>query len=196
MTINDQLFAAQAVCLGPIDHEKDPAVEAAWTHDSRYLRMLTWEPARPLSAAQVKKKYEKIEKERDEKRSGFYFTIRMRADDRLVGFVHLPRVEWNNGAAFLSIGIGRAEDRGRGFGSQALQLALHYAFRELNLYRMTVVVPEYNRVGLRLFEQAGFTREVCCRQALFREGRAWDLIHLGLLRKEWLALNSLQEEQA
>ena len=32
--IQTQLFEDQEVCLGPIDHEKDPEIESQWTHDS------------------------------------------------------------------------------------------------------------------------------------------------------------------
>jgi RimJ/RimL family protein N-acetyltransferase len=38
---------------------------------------------------------------------------------------------------------------------------------------------------LRFFEKAGFIVEVRRRQALNRDGRRWDLLHLGLLQQEW-----------
>lgn len=66
-----------------------------------------------------------------------------------------------------------------------LRLLAHFAFRELNLYRLSAAVPEYNAVALHLFEKAGFVKEVCRRQALNRDGRTWDMLHLGLLQSEW-----------
>jgi RimJ/RimL family protein N-acetyltransferase len=40
---------------------------------------------------------------------------------------------------------------------------------------------------LGLFAKAGFVEEVRRREALQRDGRYWDAIHLGLLRDEWEA---------
>ena len=56
--IQTQLFDGQDVRLGPIDHEKDPEIESRWTHDSDFMRMYDTDPARPMSAAMVKKQFE------------------------------------------------------------------------------------------------------------------------------------------
>lgn len=185
MNIGQSLYEGQHICLGPIDHEKDPEVEARWTNDAYYLRMLDPEPARPLSASQVKKKYEKIEKEQEERRNQFYFTLRMRADDRLIGFAQLYWIEWSNGAGGVKLGIGEARDRLCGYGSEALRLILRFAFAELNLHHLTANIAEYNEVALHVFCKAGFVEEVRRREALMRDGRRWDAISLGILRAEW-----------
>ncbi len=185
MNIEQSLFEAGPICLGPIDHEKDPQVEARWTNDAAYLRMLGPDPALPLSAAQVKKRYEKIEKDQDESHNLFYFAIRSRADDRLIGFAKLHWIEWSNGVGNLSLGIGEASDRRQGYGTQALNLLLRYAFAELNLFRLSALIPEYNEPALGLFRKAGFVEEVRRREALMRDGRRWDMLHLGMLREEW-----------
>ena len=82
------------------------------------------------------------------------------------------------------LGIGDPADRGKGYGREALALMINYAFEELNLFKLTAVIPEYNRVALQLFAQAGFIEEVRRRQALHRYGRRWDVIHMGILRDE------------
>ena len=185
MKINEPLFVAEAICLAPIDHEKDAEIESRWTHDAEYMRLISLEPALPQSAAQLKKRYEKIEKEQDEKKNLFYFTVRMRADDRLVGFARLYWIEWSNASGFVQLGIGDPNDRRHGFGTEVLRLLLRYAFDELNLYRLTAVIPEYNPVALHLFSRVGFVEEVRRRKALNRDGRRWDLLHLGILHEEW-----------
>jgi len=189
MDIHTQLFEGQLICLAPIDHEKDPEVMARWTNDPEYLRMLSPDPARPVSVARMKKKLEKIEKESDESRNSFYFTIRTRTDDRLVGFAHIFWIEWAHGGGILKLGIGDPADRRHGFGCEAARLLLHYCFSELNLYRVTAWVPEYNLPALGLFQKLGFAEEVRRRQALNRDGRRWDMLHLGLLRDEWLEMS-------
>ena len=149
------------------------------------MRLLDLKPARPLSPAMVKKQYEAIEKEMDEDKNLFYFTIRAREDDRLIGKALVEWIDWTNGNGFVRLGIGAAEDRRKGYGSQALSMLLRYAFSELNLYRVTAVVPTYNEGALHLFQKFGFVEEIRRRQAMNRDGQLWDLVSFGLLNAEW-----------
>ncbi len=176
------LFEGALVRLAPFDPEKDAEVESRWTHDAEYLRLLEDAPARPLSPGQVKKKH--AEQDKDDQRV-FHFSVRAKADDRLVGFVRLQWLEWNHGACTLRLGIGAPEDRGRGYGREALALGLRYAFEELNLYRVGTYTYEYNLRALGFLQQAGFQIEVRRRQTVNRDGRRWDTLILGLLRPEW-----------
>jgi RimJ/RimL family protein N-acetyltransferase len=185
LRIAHSLFESENICLAPIDHEKDAEIESQWTHDASYMRLIGLDAARPLSPAQVKKRYEKIEKQVDEDKNRFYFTIRMRGDDRLIGFAELYWVGWSNGTGHIRLGIGSPQDRLHGYGTQVVQLLLRFAFDELNLYRLTATIPEYNVVALHVAKKAGFTPEVRRRQAVQRGGRRWDLIHMGILRDEW-----------
>lgn len=193
--IQTQLFEGQDVRLGPIDHEKDPEVESRWTHNSEFMRLMEMGPARPMSAAMIKKQYEKLEKQIEEDKNMYYFTIRAREDDRLIGKASIERIEWSNGNAFLRVGIGAAEDRRKGFGTQALNMLLRFAFGELNLFRLGAVVPEYNAGAIALLQKAGFVQEVCRRKSLERDGRRWDLYVSGLLSEEWQARIQSKEER-
>lgn len=184
-TINQSLYDGALVRLGPIDHENDAPIEARWCADPDYLRMLGIKVAYPFTASQLKKQYEKIEKAMDETRDQFYFTIRLREDDRLVGFAHINWVEWNHGAGGVILGIGDPADRRKGYGSEALRLLLRFAFDELNLFRVTAGVPEYNLPALNMFQKAGFVEEVRRRKAIERDLQTWDLLLLGLLQEEW-----------
>jgi RimJ/RimL family protein N-acetyltransferase len=183
--IQTQLYEGQDICFGPIDHEKDPAIEAKWTHDSEFMRMLDTAPARPMSAALIRKQYEKLEKRIDENKNIYHFMIRAKMDDRLIGTAEVQRIEWTNGNCFLRLGIGAAEDRGKGYGTQALGMLLRFAFAELNLFRVSAMVPEYNEIAIALLNKFGFAQEVCRRKALERDGRRWDLYVFGLLKDEW-----------
>lgn len=182
--IANQLFEGPDIRFGPIDHEKDPEIESRWTHDAQFMRLFDLSPARPMSAAMVKKQYEKLEKQVDEDKNLYYFTVRARADDRLIGKAIIEWIEWTNSNAFLRLGIGAGEDRRRGYGSQALQMMLRFAFAELNLYRVTANVQEYNEPAIRLLQKYGFVEEVRRRQGLDRDGRRWDLLVFGLLKDE------------
>jgi len=188
LDLQTQLFDARDIRLGPIDHEAHAEIESRWTHDAQFMRLMELKPVRPLSPAMVKKEYEAIEKKMEEDKNLFYFTIRARTDDRLIGNAVIEWIDWTNGNGWIRLGIGAAEDRGKGFGSQTLRLLLRYAFAELNLYRVTAMMAEYNTGAIRLFQKFDFVEEVRRREALDRDGRRWDLLTFGQLRSEWESL--------
>ena len=185
LDIATQLFDGQDIRLGPIDYEKDPEVESKWTHDASFMRLYEIEPARPMSVAIVKKQYERLEKQIEERKNLYHFMIRAKTDDRLIGKAMIQRIEWTNGNCGLRLGIGSAEDRRKGYGTQTLKMLLRFAFAELNLFRVTTFIPEYNEGALALVNKFGFVEEVRRRQALERDGRRWDLLIFGLLKDEW-----------
>jgi RimJ/RimL family protein N-acetyltransferase len=179
------MFESSLINLAPIDYEKDAEIESRWTHDLDFVRRLGARPARPLSLAQVKKRYEKIEKEMEEKKSGYYFTIRLRDDDRMVGFAQILLIDWSHGSGSMMIGIGDPHDRNQSYGTQAMRLLLNLAFNELNFHRLGASILEDNPDGLRFLKKFGFVEEVRRRQAVLRQGKRLDVIHLGLLQAEW-----------
>jgi len=183
--LTDQLFEGQTVRFAPPDAERDAEIVSKWSHDPEYLRLLSADIAKPLSPFQVKKQYEDWEKDAEKQRNQFNFAVRLKADDRLLGFARLYRIEWTHAAGALQIGIGDRNDRGKGYGTEALRMLLRYAFDELNLYRLSASTVEYNTSAIRFLERAGFVVEVRRRQAVQRDGKRWDVVMLGLLRDEW-----------
>ena len=200
MNITTPLFEGRCTCLAPIDHEQDPAIVSNWTQNADYLRMLDTKPALPLSAGQIKKQFEVLEKEIDESKNLVYFAIHTlpttEGSERLIGFVKLFGIDWAHGNGFIQIGIGDPADWCKGYGGDALNLALRFAFNELNLYRLTARIPEYNLAALALFRKTGFIDEVRRREAFHRDGKRWDDLHLGLLAADWQTTHSRHLTQA
>jgi len=186
--IQTQLFESQDIRFGPIDHEKDSEIESKWTHDSEFMSLIETSPARPMSDAMVKKQYEKLEKQVEEDKNLYHFMVRLKTDERLIGKAVIQWIEWTNGNGFLRLGIGAAEDRRKGYGTQALRMLLRFAFAELNLFRVSAAVPEYNTGAIVLLQKFGFVQEVCRRKSLERDGCRWDLYIFGLLSSEWQEL--------
>jgi RimJ/RimL family protein N-acetyltransferase len=186
LDIRTPLFEAHDIRLGPIDHDKDPEVESRWTQDGEFMRSLELKPVRPLAPVMIKRQYEVLEKSIEEDKNLFYFAIRARNDDRLLGKAVLEWIDWTNGNGYLRLGIGLGTDRGRGLGTQALELLLRFAFAELNLFRVTTVIPEYNRAAIALVQKFNFLEEVRRRKAILRDGQEFDLLAFGLLQSEWI----------
>jgi RimJ/RimL family protein N-acetyltransferase len=173
------LFIGTLVRLAaPSEDEK--AAFARWSTDPDYLRHLDDDPARPLAS-------ERFTLPRKEDAGHNYeFRIRTLADDRLIGFIALFNLKWNNGTCTLAIGIGEPDFRGKGYGTDALDLAVSFAFRELNLHRVGLTVISYNARAIRAYERVGFVQEGVRREAIHRDGKRYDEILMGLLRGEWV----------
>lgn len=183
--MNNSLFQGKLVRLVAPDPDTDAEAFARWSRDSEYVRLLDTTPARPWTARQTKEEIEKMLEQAPH--SNFFFHIRTVPDNRLIGMVGLDGVSWTHGDTFLGIGIGERECWSKGYGTEATELVLRYAFTELNLYRVSLNVFEYNSRAIRCYEKVGFVVEGRQREFLNREGRRWDLIYMGILRQEWEA---------
>jgi RimJ/RimL family protein N-acetyltransferase len=182
------LFENENLRITSIDLDKDSQVISSWTYDLDIARRLREEPARPMPVFEVKKVYEKWQKEVEENKQ-FLFAIRRKgtaanSDEPVIGVLRIAHIAWVHGAAYLDLVIGNPQDW-KEFAQEALEMALYYAFDELGLFRVTAVVAEHNQNAHDLFEQANFTLEVRQRQALYWNKRSWDKLFFGLLRPEW-----------
>jgi RimJ/RimL family protein N-acetyltransferase len=119
-------------------------------------------------------------KESAEKGNQFFNAIRKKTDESLIGFVYFPEIAWSNGSVFMRLLIAENDDLQR-YGHEVLDMTLEYIFHELNLYRVAVIVPEYNREMAELYEQVGFLLEVRMRDFYYRGGRLWDQLIYGCL---------------
>jgi RimJ/RimL family protein N-acetyltransferase len=181
--MDDNYFYGNLVRLAAIDPEEFATMVTRQSRDSECFRYGDTSPCHPIAKETAKKWFEHdLENEHV-----IAFGIRTLADDRLIGDVGLGGLFWNHGDTFLGIGIGEREFWGKGYGSDAMKLALGYAFTELNLRRVTLDVFEYNPRAIRCYEKLGFQHEGRVRKYINREGRRWDLIYMGILKEEWLA---------
>jgi RimJ/RimL family protein N-acetyltransferase len=189
------LFESQHLRLTPIDPERDAQAVASWTYElETAARLREEQPARPMAAFEVKKLYERWQKEAEDSNRQFLFAIRLRSEhpdgsradapDPIIGVLRIKNIAWVHGAAYLDLIMGDPA-HWKSFAREALDLALRYAFDELSLFRVTAVIAEHNRNANDLFEQANFTLEVRQRQAVYWNKRSWDKLYFGLLRPEW-----------
>lgn len=180
--MKDDTFRSARIrlCAPRVGDEKDMS---AWYDDVFYLRNLDTEPAYPRSE-------DKIEKEIKGAEGAFYFHVRTLDGDRLIGFVTLHSLEWNNQLGTLAIGIGNEKDRGQGFGDEALKLIMRYAFMELNLFRLSLEVIAYNNNAITLYLRNSFVKEGVIRKAVYRDNQRHDIIVMGALRQDRLEENN------
>ena len=144
------------------------------------MRLFDAIAAFPQTEEEIIRRIEEMRKSK----SQFMFGLRCVSDNTLVGMGGFDEISWRNRAGWLAIALGR-EHWGQGYGTEAAQLLLRYAFMELNLHRVQLTVFEYNERALTLSHRLGFQHEGTFREMVWRDGRRYDMILMGLLASEW-----------
>ncbi len=189
--MNDML-RGEMVRLTAEDPDLMAGYFSRWYQDTEWERLLDSDPTRLLS---VKKWKEWLNK--DLEKGGpddVFFAIRTIKDDILIGFVALFNLYMQHGDTLVAIALGEREYWGNGYGTDAMRLMLRYAFNELNLRRVGLLVFEYNARAIRSYQKAGFTLEGRVRGAMQRDGQRWDFLYMGVLKEEWLASGVMTRE--
>ncbi len=176
--INKPLFHGDRVKLTAFQ-EEDAAVLAAWHEDDEFLQLFDARPAVPKS------KKEMEEWISSEESDSFRFAIRLKGTEELAGFIEIDGILWNHGCAWISAALQR-QYWSQGYGTEAMSLAIRYAFEELNLHRLQLTVFSYNARAKRMYEKLGFIKEGSYREFLERRGRRHDLELYGMLKREWM----------
>ena len=158
--------------------------EAAQTADALGQRMRDWlEPPKPL--AQLEQEFEANVADADPT----VVRLIIEAERRAIGDIDLFHIEQRCRNAVVGLGIWRAEDRDRGYGTDALRTMLRWAFRHLNLHRIELSVEPDNVRAVRVYEKLGFVREGMRREHHYDDGCFRDELIMGLLGREFESID-------
>jgi RimJ/RimL family protein N-acetyltransferase len=111
--------------------------------------------------------------------------IALKETDRPLGGTGFHQIDFRNRHASFGILLGEPADWGKGYGTEATRLMVGHAFETMNLNRVWLHVYEFNEAGIRAYEKVGFRKEGVLRQDVYREGRYWNTIVMGILRGDW-----------
>lgn len=97
-----------------------------------------------------------------------------------VGFLWLFRIDDVAGRGELGYWV-CADERGKGYATEAAELGVRYAFDERGLQKVIARVFEGNDASMCVLEKAGFQREGCLRDHYFVDGEHVNTYLYGLL---------------
>jgi RimJ/RimL family protein N-acetyltransferase len=104
-------------------------------------------------------------------------------DREYLGGIDLRAITWPDRKAELGIAIGSKNHWGKGYGTDATLVMLHFAFAVLNLNRIRVNQDNPRAIGC--YSKCGFKREGLLRQDRLTAGEYRDVVIMGLLRSEF-----------
>jgi len=183
MTISEKsLFFGTRIRLTALRQE-DTFIFTHWFEDSEFVRQFDSAAAVPQSIHRVRARFD----EDDKSHCAYPFAIRLYDTEAMIGICGIDGISWNNRNGWVSIGIGDAEHRGQGYGEEAMRLLLRFCFHEINLHRVQLTVFSYNQRAMKLYERLGFVREGVWREAILRDGQAFDTLCYSMLAREYQA---------
>jgi hypothetical protein len=101
------------------------------------------------------------------------------------GMCNLQDMDTRNRHAELGIWLASRDLRGLGYGTDAIQALLPYAFEVAMLEKLHLGVYDFNEGGMRSYERVGFRYEGRLRHMIYYQGRWWDEWPMRMLRAEW-----------
>ncbi|KAF7979651.1 hypothetical protein HWV62_41625 [Athelia sp. TMB] len=111
-------------------------------------------------------------------------TVTLTSTGELMGFAKLSPTTAKNRNAIYGVGL-KQEYWGKGYGTEITEFMVDYAFRMLNLHRVTLWVFEHNASAIAIYKKIGFVLEGTTRKSNWIDGKWEDVYSMGILDTEW-----------
>ncbi|MFO7952910.1 MAG: GNAT family protein [Bacillota bacterium] len=170
-------IVGEKVYLSPIDpndHEKF----TEWLNDLGVTLHLNLSP----QVITLEKEKEIIEKMT---RDGPHFSLIDLDHDELIGTGGLLNVNHINRCAELGTFIGNKNYWGQGYGTEAVQLLLDFAFNLLNLNSIYLFTFSFNHRAIKCYEKCGFKEVGRRREGYLVGANKYDVVIMDILASEF-----------
>jgi len=161
--------------------KEDISLKVSYINDPDVLRYLESGIPYPLTLNEELKWFDTISAFRD----SYRFAIEAQESSKYIGDCGINSIDWKNGIASVAIFIGNRDYWGKGYGTEAMKLLLSFIFNQTNLNKVRLNVYSFNERAIKSYEKCGFKREGVLREEIFRDGRYYDILALGILRGEY-----------
>ena len=114
----------------------------------------------------------------------FFFAIVEKATDRHVGNIKIDSVIthlWDHRLGEVGLIIGEKDCWGKGYATEAIQLAMQFAFEHAGLHKLTAQCYATNHGSAKAFVRAGFVQEGVRRSHARFDGKYVDLLLFGVI---------------
>lgn len=102
-----------------------------------------------------------------------------------IGTCGLHGINWKDRDAEFGIAIGEKKYWSNGYGTEAAELIIAYAFSQLNFHRVSSAAYGFNERSIKMHLKIGFVQEGIVREGIYKNGQYQDKVLFGLLKTEW-----------
>jgi RimJ/RimL family protein N-acetyltransferase len=175
------MYEGQKVRLREYRKEDIP-LRLSYINDPEIGGTLTPDIPYPMTQHEEEKWFESITAVSDT----YKFAIETLEGNKFIGGCSINGVDWKNRVATIGIFIGSKEYQGKGCGSDAIRVLIDFIFLQMNINKIRLTVYSYNESAIRCYKKCGFQIEGILRQEIYRDGKYYDKISMGLLKEEYL----------
>lgn len=116
----------------------------------------------------------------------YQFAIVRKEDNTLIGNCGFDKINHLHQTGEVGIFIGEAEDRNKGYGTEALKLLLDYGFNYLNLNNIMLRVYSFNEGAINCYKKIGFKEFGRRHNSYYLNGTWYDDVHMEILKKDYI----------
>jgi RimJ/RimL family protein N-acetyltransferase len=178
------MMIGSRVYLRPEDPKKDPEA-SVW--QARQETETFFDIGRHLTSASRLEDWIKSH-EKGDLPNWITFAVCLRENDELIGWVALLDVDYQNRFAETGSFFGHPDYRGSGYGSEAKQLLLEYAFERLGLHMVQSWVYFPNTRSAAALRKQGYRESGRIHWVYPYEGGLGSFVVFDLLAEEWRAM--------
>ncbi len=173
-------LTGEKIYLRPIKQDDINGRYLSWMNDkevTRYMKTGVF----PMTLKELQSFYDNI----NSSKTNIIFAIVDKARDLHIGNIKLSKLDWIHRFAELGIMIGEKDCWNKGYGREACDLVLEYAFNRLNLNKIFLGVCAEHESAVASYQKAGFKIEGRIKKLFFYEGKRSDMISMGILKEEY-----------
>ncbi|MDF2520579.1 MAG: acetyltransferase [Clostridia bacterium] len=175
------MLTGKNIRLREVRKEDLPVINELGNEEEVIINLTTRIPA-PTPLGVDESWYEDYTKKYD---GNFVQFVIEKLDGTVIGKCGTMGLDWKDACTTVWIFIGKPENRGKGYGTEALKLFVDFAFMEMNLNRVQLLVFDFNKRAISSYEKVGFVVEGIYKQEVYRNGSYHDVYQMGILRKEY-----------
>jgi len=147
----------QKVTLSPLEDEHSYRYMAL-SNDPELIATMGWRPFGPDEKERFIQFTQVLSVPNLDGAKALVFSIISRADNRAIGYTSIKGINEKGVIAEVGIAIMESEYRRHGYGTEALEKIVDYAFNELGLTLLNLTVFLANQIAIRVYEKVGFRK--------------------------------------
>lgn len=115
----------------------------------------------------------------------YMFMIVDKESGKSIGTAKIHNISKKNGTCNLGLMIGDKFYWGKGYGQDAYNTSINYAFTVLNIRKIWELANSDNLASLSMCKKSGFEMEGSLKEQVYSNGKYVDKIVLGLFAEKW-----------
>ncbi len=152
---------------------------AGWMNNPETRKYARYEM--PQTIDEVKKLFEP---KKEAVKNEIFFEIWHKKEKKPVGLAGLIRIQWFTRNAHIFYLIDQ-KYWGQNIGTEVGKLVVDYAYKELNLHKITARMFAPNKVSLRVAEKIGFKHEITLKKEVYIDGEHVDVLEYAIFKDDW-----------